>query len=122
MIFTKGNEIYEIGTSASCNWELLDNADKDDIWVHLDGFPSCYVICKWNNNMSFPTKAKKKKYIQKRAKEAGKICYIRSQNKIPDDLKEIDIIYIKCKYVKKGAIVGQAELIKEPTTLTIEIN
>ena len=122
MQFTKGNEIYDVGLCASTNWEILENSNSNDIWVHLADFPSCYVICKWNDNITFPTKAKKKKYIQQRVKEAGHICCVKSENKIPDNLNKIDIVYLKCKYVKKGQKVGQAELTKDPIMLTINRN
>ena len=72
--------------------------------------------------MTFPTNAKKKKYIHKRVKVAGRICFQKSENKIPDNLNKINVIYIDCKYVKTGEKVGQAELIKEPNVLTIDRN
>ena len=126
MQFYNGKDRYDIGTSATSNWEILDNAKDDDLWVHLSDYPSCYVICKWDNTMIFETNAKQKKYILKRVKDAGHICWVRSQNKISNILNntdtdtDIDVIYIKCKYVKKGEKVGQAELTKEPKVLTIQ--
>ena len=126
MQFYNGKERYDIGTSAISNWELLDNAKYDDLWVHLANSPSCYVICKWDNTTIFETKAKKKKHIIKRVKEAGRICWVRSQHKInnksndTDTNTDIDVIYIECKYVKKGNAIGQAELTKEPKLLTIQ--
>ena len=35
-----------IGKNAKNNWEILDNADDEDIWLHLDDLPSPYVIIK----------------------------------------------------------------------------
>jgi len=121
MQFHNGNDLYNIGTDATSNWDILDNSQENDIWVHLADYPSCYIICNIDNTMTFETNAKKKKYIQKRVKVAGRICFNRSQNKIPDKVNKINIIYIKCKYVKKGGTVGQAELTKEPSMLKIEI-
>ncbi len=126
MQFYNGKDRYDIGTNATSNWDILDNAKEDDLWVHLADYPSCYVICKWDNTIVFETKAKQKKYILKRVKDAGHICWVRSQNKISNignntEIEtEIDVIYIKCKYVKKGENIGQAELTKEPKVLTIQ--
>lgn len=122
MQFKYDKDVYDVGTCASSNWNILDDAKDEDIWVHLADFPSSYVICKWDNNMTFPTNAKKKKYIHKRVKVAGRICFQKSENKIPDNLNKINVIYIDCKYVKTGEKVGQAELIKEPNVLTIDRN
>ena len=122
MQFLDGKDVYNVGTDAISNWNILDNAEKNDIWVHLADYPSCYIICNIDNTKIFETNAKKKKYIQKRVKIAGRICSNKSQNKIPDDVNKINVIYIKCKYVKKGEKVGQAELTKEPSLLTIERN
>ena len=38
------NSIIKIGVNAKNNWELLDDAGKNDLWFHLDNYPSCYVI------------------------------------------------------------------------------
>ena len=122
MQFHNGKDVYDIGTDAVSNWNILDNATTSDIWVHLADYPSCYVICKMDNTMVFETNAKRKKYIQKRVKVAGRFCFNRSQNKIPTNVNNINIIYVNCKYVKKGDKLGQAELTKEPSMLTIERN
>jgi hypothetical protein len=126
MQFYNGKDRYDIGTNATSNWDILDNAKEDDLWVHLADYPSCYVICKWDNTIVFETKAKEKKNIIKRVKDAGHICWVRNQNKISNILNDTDtstyinVIYIKCKYVKKGKNIGQAELTKEPKVLKIQ--
>lgn len=37
-----------IGQNAKENWDII-NFDCDHIWLHLNSFPSCYVIIKDNN-------------------------------------------------------------------------
>ena len=34
----------KLGENAKENWKLLDNADKNYWWIHLDAYPSGYVI------------------------------------------------------------------------------
>ena len=35
-----------IGTSAADNWQMIQSAEPDDIWFHLEGVPSCHIILK----------------------------------------------------------------------------
>lgn len=35
-----------IGTSAIDNWRIIECSDKDDMWFHVEGVPSCHVILK----------------------------------------------------------------------------
>ena len=39
---------FKIGKNSKENWELL-NENKNYIWFHLSAFPSCYVICCFEN-------------------------------------------------------------------------
>ena len=43
---TFNNIKFIVGNSAKENWEILEEALQTDVWFHLDGFPSSYVIMK----------------------------------------------------------------------------
>ena len=38
------NIIYRLGKNAIENFKLIDDADSEDWWFHLDGFPSGHCI------------------------------------------------------------------------------
>jgi predicted ribosome quality control (RQC) complex YloA/Tae2 family protein len=97
-----------IGKNAKNNWEILDNADSEDIWLHLDDLPSPYVIIKHDPNY---------KLKRKNIKLAGRLCRDNSKYKTN---KNITVCYIKVKYVKKGTHLGEAELLKDPSTIIIK--
>ena len=92
-----------VGKNAKDNWNLLDNSEPDDIWVHINNYPSCYVIIKNFNNIQ-------KEHIE----HACKLCYLKSKNKLPSFLKKIQFCYLECKYVKKGKSTGEAICMKKP--------
>ena len=40
----KKNIVYKIGKDAQNNFYLIDAADKNDVWFHLNDESSCHVI------------------------------------------------------------------------------
>ena len=94
---------FYVGRNAKNNWELLDKANDNDIWVHLDNLPSCYVII--DSNSSSPINKTHIKY-------AGQLCLTYS--KIPNDVKGVHFIFTECKNVKKGKSTGEAILLTTP--------
>ena len=40
----KINIVYKIGTCAKNNFELIDQANTNDLWFHLNNESSCHVI------------------------------------------------------------------------------
>ena len=59
-----GVNIY-VGRDAKQNWELLENANDNDIWIHLDKLPSCYVIIDSKSGYSGAGRGVYKKYKNK---------------------------------------------------------
>ena len=104
---------YRVGRNAKQNWELLDNSNEDDIWVHLDNLPSCYVIIdsKLSDNIN-------KTHIE----YAGTLCINYSKNKIPNNVTGVTYIYTKCRNVKKGKSTGEAILSVTPERKYKKIN
>ena len=94
---------FYVGRNAKNNWELLDKANDNDIWVHLDNLPSCYVII--DSNSSSPINKSHIKY-------AAQLCVTYS--KIPNNVKGVHFIFTECKNVKKGKGTGEAILLTTP--------
>ncbi len=83
---------YEIriGQNKHENWELLDDADKDDIWFHAANTPSAYVI------LSAHTPPKPV------IEYCAELCQAHSKT------KKDDVIYTPIRNVSKGKHVGEA--------------
>lgn len=49
-IFEYENEKYTIiiGENAKDNWNIIDMADQNDIWFHINNIPSPHIILKSN--------------------------------------------------------------------------
>ena len=97
-----------IGKNAKENWKLLEEANKNDIWFHLNDNSSPYVIIEYDNNY---------KLKHKDLKLAGRLCKAHSKEK---NSKNVEVCYLEVRYVKKGQILGEAILLKEPKLLTIK--
>lgn len=94
-----------VGRNAKQNWELLENANENDIWIHLDKLPSSYVIIDSNSESSI---------TNSHIKYAAQLCTKYSKSKIPNDVKGVYYIYTICKNVKKGKSTGEAVLLTTP--------
>lgn len=103
--FTYFDVQFYLGRNAKHNWELLDNANDNDIWVHLDNLPSCYVIIDSTSNTII-----NKIHI----KYAAQLCITNSKSKIPKNIKGVNYIFTECKNVKKGKSTGEAILLTTP--------
>lgn len=108
MQFTYLNTVFEVGRNAKHNWELLEESNEHDIWVHLHDIPSCYVIIQKPNTVN--EHCITKSHIE----YACKLCIQNSRNKIPKNVKGVFLSYVECKYVKKGKSYGQAIMTKPP--------
>jgi len=72
-----------IGKDAQDNWDLIEQSEPDDVWVHLSSFPSPHVIIDAD-----PTKEE--------ILEAGNLCRSKSKYK---NLKGIKIVYTKIENI-----------------------
>ena len=91
-----------IGRNAKENWKILDQANKEDLWVHLNDYASPHIIIKKVYNY---------KLKPKDIKLAGMLCKQYSRYKKYTD---IEYCYTKVKNVKKGKQVGEVILDIEP--------
>lgn len=87
------NCFFVIGKNAKTNWQLLDNADNHDLFIHLKDNSSPYVIVALRDlkNGSF----REKDIIQ-----GCKLCKKASTKE--------QVMYTEVKNVKKGRRIGSA--------------
>lgn len=86
-----------IGKNAQENWDIIDAASSEDIWFHIEDYPSPHVILK------IPDDYKLKKIPKKILIQCALKCKIHSKY---NNVKNINIIYTKIKNIKKGDYVG----------------
>jgi predicted ribosome quality control (RQC) complex YloA/Tae2 family protein len=99
---------YIIGQNASENFKIIDDAiddapddapddvNNDYMWFHIDGYPSCHVLCKVHNNLS-------KKDFLKVIKRGALCCKENSKYRTE---KSVSVIYTYLKNVTKTDIIG----------------
>ena len=111
----KINLVYKVGSSAKNNFEIIDEADPNDLWFHLKDVSSCHVIACFKNiqyttrddelpncyDINFDDLEKKEK--QQIIKQGALICKQYSKLK---SAKNVPIIYTKIEDVQKTDVVG----------------
>jgi predicted ribosome quality control (RQC) complex YloA/Tae2 family protein len=92
---------FILGSNSKENWRILEDAEEDDIWVHLHDHPSPYVIIK-----------KRSTYVETHELNyAGMLCKSHSKLK---DVKHVKMTFLKVRYVMKGRRSGEAKLLRAP--------
>lgn len=87
----KNTNIF-LGENKEENWELLETSNENDVFVHLNSFPSGHV------------KIENKTFDQEIILHAGEICKQHSKYK---NLKNLKICYCKYSNVLKGRKNGE---------------
>jgi predicted ribosome quality control (RQC) complex YloA/Tae2 family protein len=97
-IFSFNREIYTIyvGQDKNENAELIDSADQNDVWFHVEDMTSCHVLLKHNMHV--------KRYPKQVIKRCAYLCKINSKAKT---LSKCNIIYTCISNIKKTDIVGE---------------
>ncbi len=105
---TIGDQTFDIyvGTNSKENWELIDGAEPDDLWFHVEDLPSGHVIIK----------EKLIKGSSQIANYPNQIIsiganYCKSQSKYKDKTK-LKIIYASISNIKKGKQIGSVIVTK----------
>ena len=97
--YNKIKYIIEIGENKYDNFEIIDKAEKSDIWFHVDGLPSCHVILKTHEKIKhIPL------YI---IKQCAYLCKINSKAKT---LQKCGICYTTIDNISKTDIIGQVNI------------
>lgn len=97
-----GDIEYYVGKSANENFEIIDAANENDLWFHIDGEPSGHVIAKIPENSVFT-----KKQLRQIITQGGLVCKENSKYK---SQKNVDIVYTYVKYVDKTNILGKVTI------------
>jgi predicted ribosome quality control (RQC) complex YloA/Tae2 family protein len=109
------NLVYKVGKDATNNFEIIDQADKSDLWFHINNTSSCHVIaCLKNitfnkyddelpNYYDIDFDSLDKKQQQQIIKQGAILCKQFSRLK---NQKNVEIIYTKIENVFKTEPVG----------------
>lgn len=84
-----------IGQNAQDNWDIIKQANKHDIWFHVENYSSSHVILRLEDKKEKPTK--------QLLMECASICKEHSKYKNHPDIK---ICYTTIDNVSKGETVG----------------
>lgn len=107
-----------IGQNAKENWDLVDNSDPDDLWFHLDEYPSAHVV------ISEKVKISEKKIFFTNLEDypnqiiALAANYCKSNSKYGKNLHKAKIVYTQIKNLKKGKVIGSV-IISKPNYINI---
>lgn len=113
-VHTIGDEKYtiRIGSNAKDNWNLIDNSYPQDLWIHLDEFPSAHVVISQENN-------KQEDIIYPNEIILFGCNYCKSYSKHGKNLHKVKIVYTQIMNLKKGKDIGSV-IISEPKYITIK--
>tara|TARA_Y100001970_G_C14183153_1_gene830991 strand:+ start:1605 stop:1928 length:324 start_codon:yes stop_codon:yes gene_type:complete len=104
-IIDENENTYIIGQNKNENWEMLDT-NGNFTWLHLNSFPSCYVIIE-DENAS-----------QDMIEFGAKLCKENTKYRNVPNLK---ICYTTCNNLKKGNEVGSVTFKSNRKRKTITI-
>ena len=103
-VFNNNEYTIYIGQNKTENWELIDAADKTDIWFHIANLASCHVVLKNTDGI------KMRDIPRQVVKRAAYLCKINSSATIKS--KKCEVIYTSISEVKKTNIVGEVSVTK----------
>lgn len=93
------------GKNAKENWNLIDESSSDDLWFHIDDYPSTHVILEYDVDANEVGEDKLDEYIEK----AVELCVEKTpkiKSYVPK-IKSVKVIYTKVGNIKKGKSVGE---------------
>jgi predicted ribosome quality control (RQC) complex YloA/Tae2 family protein len=89
------------GKNAKENWNLIDESSDDDLWFHIDDYPSTHVILEYDVDANEVGEEYIDKAIQLCVEKTPKI-----KSYVPK-IKSVKVIYTKVENIKKGKSVGE---------------
>ena len=99
-IYTQKVKI-KYGKNAKENWNLIDESSDDDLWFHIDDYPSTHVILEYNENI-------KEVELEKYINECVELCVEKTPKiKNNKNITKVKVIYSKVENIKKGKSVGE---------------
>ena len=94
---------YHLGRDAEDNFIIIDDANENDIWFHIEGSPSCHVIANIPEDMKFT-----KKQLRQIITQGALVCKENSKYK---SHKNLDVVYTYVKNVSKTDITGRVSIV-----------
>jgi predicted ribosome quality control (RQC) complex YloA/Tae2 family protein len=104
------NITYAIGQNKNENHSLLDDANPDDIWFHIDGLSSAHVIAHLAGT------GLSRKDRGKALKQGAVLCKTYTPKAV--SLKQTPIVYTECRHVEKTMVPGTVQT-SNTRTLTL---
>lgn len=97
MMIQNNNCFFVVGKNAKENWKIFEQADQDDMFIHMKDIPSCYVIVTLRD-------MKSGEYSHDDIVTGCKLCKENSSDKMSQ--KPSKCLYTPVKNVKKGRKIG----------------
>lgn len=109
----------KVGNNAKENWNLIADSEPEDLWFHLDEYPSAHVIISQKNNMynGLNGNDEYEKYYPNQIIYIAS-TYCKSYSKYGKNLSKVKIVYTQIKNLKKGKEVGSV-IISKPNYITV---
>jgi predicted ribosome quality control (RQC) complex YloA/Tae2 family protein len=96
---------YVVGENSFENFQLIDEANLNDLWFHANNLPSCHVVVKIEN------KNLEKKTIQKIITQGALLCKYNTNSL--KSLNKIDFLCCNIGNLKKGKKEGSVYFIND---------
>ena len=94
----KSNITYTVGKNAHSNFDIIDVANSNDLWFHIEGESSCHGIA------SMPIDVKlDKKQLRQIVTQGAVLCKSKSRFR---SNKNVTVIYTKVENITKSEPVG----------------
>lgn len=99
--------IYWIGENAQDNWNIISDSNQNDLWFHLSNHPSCHVILKMPEGITYKDLSKQTLI------NCGIHCKLHSKFTNISSKNKMRVIYTEIKNVSKGERIGSVHTKKE---------
>ena len=104
-VYEKNDLRFFVGKNARENWQLLDNAEDHDLWIHLHQHTSCYVIIENTDLIEDEDIIYGCELCKKHSK-------LKDKNRVKCDVLAVE-------HVKKGKRAGEAILLENPKIISV---
>ena len=114
-LYIFNNIEYYIGENSKDNWDLLDKSksiNEDYIWIHLNSFPSPYVII-------YSTFENIKRISNNYREYILFGCNLCLENSKYKNQKDVKFIYSPLKKLKKCDKIGEVSIIGKKNIISI---